>query len=104
MTVIGFLTFINWLLNLDTIYVLTGLVLAVLAIMTFGDRANKHRLASSLFWMLLAIAFACGSFLPPWLPGLLVLAMVEIDGFGRVGRGAYHEETKEEQAQQATRL
>jgi uncharacterized membrane protein len=57
-----------------------------------------------VFWLLLAIAFAFGSFLPHWLTGLLVLSMVAIDGVGRVSRGAYNEVTKAEQAQQAARL
>jgi uncharacterized membrane protein len=104
MTRVIFLTFINWLLNLDTIYILTGMVLAIFALMTFQDRANKHRLASGSFWLLLAVAFVFGSFMPHWLTGLLVLAMVAIDGLGRVSRGTYNESTKEEQRQQAVRL
>lgn len=104
MTIAAFVPIINWLLNLDTIYILTGIVLAVFAVMTFADRANKHRVASAIFWALLAIAFAFGSFLPYWLTGLLVLTMVAIDGVGRVSRGAYHEATKAEQERQALRL
>jgi uncharacterized membrane protein len=104
MTPTAFLSFINWLLNLDIIYVLTGLVITIFAIRTFGDKAHKHRVASGIFWLLLAVAFAFGSFLPHWLTGLLVLTMVAIDGVGRVGRGAYNEATKAEQEQRAVRL
>ncbi|MEW6129466.1 MAG: DUF979 domain-containing protein [Acidobacteriota bacterium] len=104
MTHIAFVSVVNALLNLDTVYVITGLVLAVFAAMSFRDRANQHRIASGIFWSLLAVAFAFGSFLPHWLTGLLVLAMVVIDGIGRVGRGAYNETTKEEQAAHARRL
>jgi uncharacterized membrane protein len=92
------------LLNLDTVYVLTGIVLLIFAVMTFRDRKNPRRHSSGAFWLLLAIAFALGSLLPHWLTGLLVLAMVAIDGLGRVGRGDYHEATKEQQAHQAKRL
>src|SRR5689334_8584284 len=99
-----FLSLSAWLLNLDTIYVLTGSVLLVFAVMTFKDLANTRRYSSGLFWLLLAFAFAFGSWLPHWLTGLLVLAMVAIDGLGRVGRGDYREATREQQAEQAARL
>lgn len=99
-----FLSLTDWLLNLDTVYVIAGLVLLVFSLMTFRDKANPHRYASGLFWLLLAVAFVFGSLLPPWLTGILVLVMVAIDGLGRVGRGAYNETTKEQQAAQAARL
>jgi len=92
------------LLNLDTIYVLTGIVLFIFAAMTLRDKANPRRVASSLFWALLAVAFVFGSRLPHWVTGLLVLVMVTIDGLGRVTRGAYNETTKAEQEAQAVRL
>jgi uncharacterized membrane protein len=80
------------------------MVLLVFAFMTFRDQANRHRYASGIFWLLLAIAFIFGSLLPPWLTGVLVLAMVAIDGLGRVSRGAYNEASKEQQVTQAARL
>jgi uncharacterized membrane protein len=94
----------NLFLNLDTVYVITGIVLLVFALMTIKDRANPRRYSSGVFWLLLAIAFAFGSLLPHWLTGVLVLAMVTIDGLGRVGRGDYQEAPKEQQAEQAARL
>jgi uncharacterized membrane protein len=92
------------LLNLETVYVIAGLVLLVFAVMTFQDKANPHRYSSGLFWLLLAIAFTVGSWMPHWLTGIFVLVMVAIDGVGRVSRGAYNETTKEQQAKQALRL
>jgi uncharacterized membrane protein len=103
-TVALLLSITDWLLNLETVYVMAGMVLLVFAFMTFRDQANPHRYASGLFWLLLAIAFIFGSLLPPWLTGVLVLAMVAIDGLGRVSRGAYDEAGKEQQAAQAGRL
>ncbi len=94
----------NRFLNLDTVYVVTGIILFVFAVMTFKDRANRHRFASGLFWLLLAIAFAFGSLLPHWVSGILVLGMVAIDGVGRVNRGSYNEATQEQLAAQASRL
>src|ERR1051325_394942 len=87
------------LLNLETVYVLTGIVLVVFAFMSFKDGANPRRYSSGMFWLLLAAAFIFGGVMPHWLTGLLVLAMVVIDGLGRVGRGAYNEATREQQAE-----
>lgn len=76
----------------------------VFAVMTFKDKAHPHRYGSGMFWLLLAIAFAFGSLLPHWVTGILVLAMIAIDGSGRVSRGSHKEATQEEQAAQASRL
>lgn len=92
------------LFSLDSVYVLTGLVLWVFAGMTFRDRANKRRNGSGLFWLILGAIFVFGSVLPHWFTGLLVLTMVTIDGTGGVARGHYDESTKIEQAERARRL
>jgi uncharacterized membrane protein len=42
--------------------------------------------------------------MPHWLTGLLVLAMVAIDGAGRISRGSRAEPSKQEQVTQARRL
>jgi uncharacterized membrane protein len=73
------------LFSLDTVYVLTGLVLWVFAALNFRDRANANRMSSALFWFVLGIIFALGSVMPHWLTGVLVLLMVGLDGAGRVG-------------------
>ncbi|HKP85447.1 MAG TPA: DUF979 family protein, partial [Blastocatellia bacterium] len=56
------------------------------------------------FWLILGVVFAFGQVFAHWVTGLLVIAMVAIDGAGRISRGDYHEATKEEQAKQARRL
>jgi uncharacterized membrane protein len=94
----------NTLFSLNSVYVLTGLVLWVFAAMAFRDRANKRRNGSGLFWLILGAIFVFGGVLPHWLTGLLVLAMVGIDGIGGVARGHYNESTKAEQASHARRL
>jgi uncharacterized membrane protein len=68
--------------------VLTGAVLLVFALMTFADRSNPRRAGSGLFWLILGVIFAFGGVMPYWLTGLLVLAMVALDGAGRVARVA----------------
>ncbi|MGH9843988.1 MAG: DUF979 domain-containing protein [Blastocatellia bacterium] len=74
--------------SLDTVYVLTGILLAIFALMTFADRTNPKRVGSGLFWLVLGVIFALGGVMPHWLTGLLVLLLVAIDGVGQIGRGA----------------
>lgn len=73
--------------SLESVYVLTGLVLLVFAWMTFTDRTNPRRVSSGMFWLILGIIFIFGSLLPYSLTGLMVLFLVGLDGAGRVVRG-----------------
>jgi uncharacterized membrane protein len=92
------------LFSLDTVYVMTGIVLLLFAAMTFGDHANPRRVGTATFWLTLGIIFAAGSIMPYWLTGLMVLGMVALDGAGYVARGSYNETTKAEQAKEADHL
>lgn len=92
------------LLSLTSVYVLTGLVLWVFAVMTVNDRANKRRFGSALFWAILGAIFVFGGAMPHWFTGLLVLGMVAIDGAGGVRRGHYAESTKAEQIEHASKV
>ncbi|MBK8316601.1 MAG: DUF979 domain-containing protein, partial [Acidobacteria bacterium] len=73
--------------SLDTVYVLTGLVLSIFSLLTFTDRSNSRRVGSGLFWLILGAIFIFGSLMPHWLTGMLVLLMVTLDGLGMVQRG-----------------
>jgi uncharacterized membrane protein len=73
--------------SLDTVYVMTGVVLLVFAAMTFMDRGNPRRIGGGLFWLTLGVIFVAGSVMPHWLTGLLVLFLVALDGLGLVRRG-----------------
>ena len=75
------------LFSLDTVYVLTGLVLSIFSFLTFTDRTNSRRVGSGLFWLILGTIFIFGSLMPHWLTGMLVLLMVTLDGLGMVQRG-----------------
>jgi uncharacterized membrane protein len=81
------------LFSLDTVYVLTGLVLFAFAWLNLRDRENANRRGSALFWLTLGVIFVLGSVMPHWLTGLLVLLMVGLDGAGRVGHRARPGET-----------
>ncbi|HKP86977.1 MAG TPA: DUF979 domain-containing protein [Blastocatellia bacterium] len=92
------------LLSLEAVYALTGVVLFIFAWMTWADRGNPRRKTSAAFWLILGVTFAFAGALPHWVTGLLILAMVALDGAGRVARGTYDEATKAEQAESARRL
>lgn len=92
------------LFSLDAVYAITGVVLAVFAVMTWRDHDNPRRRTSALFWSLLAVVFAFGGVMPHWLTGLLVLAMVALDGAGRVSRGRIVEPSREEREASAIKF
>jgi len=97
-------TFLDLLLNLNLVYALTGLVLWLFAGLTLRDRTNPSRAGTASFWFILGLNFIFGSLIPHWITGLLVIAMVAIDGLGRVKRGSYEGASKVEQVKQARRL
>lgn len=94
----------GWVFSLHAVYAMTGVVLFIFSLMTFADRHNPRRIGTGLFWLLLGVIFSFGSLLPHWATGLLVLAMVALDGAGHVKRGAYEENTREQQKAEASRL
>jgi uncharacterized membrane protein len=94
----------NGLFGLESVYVMTGILLWVLATLTFADRGHRRRIGSGLFWLILGVIFVAGGIMPHWLTGMLVLLMVVIDGLGRVTRGSYKESTRQEKAERASRL
>jgi uncharacterized membrane protein len=96
-------TILQHLLSLETVYVLTGLVLLVFAIFTFADHRHPTRIGSGCFWLILGIVFALGSLLPHAVTGVLVLTMVAIDGAGRVKPSA-NDAAKPEEARLGNRI
>jgi uncharacterized membrane protein len=83
----------NAVFSLNTVYVLTGLVLWVFAALNLRDRGNARRVGSFLFWFILGTVFAFGGALPHWAVGLLVLAMVALDGANQVEHKRSGDET-----------
>ncbi len=92
------------LTSLEAIFVLSGVVLLIIGAFTFADRANPARVETGMFWILLGLAFALGNVLPYWVTGLLVVAMVAIDGLGLVRKGEYGETSHEERLRAADRF
>lgn len=92
------------LLSLNLIYILTGLVLAVISILTFRDGRNKKRWTTGLFWGLYALTFLFGNAIPADIMGVIVILIVVLAGFGGLGHGDYDERKKEKRAQYAAKL
>lgn len=91
------------LFSLDAVYVVTAIVLASFAILTFGDRTHPRPWGTGAFWLILGIVFGLGGILPHWITGLLVVAMVLLDGAGQVRHGPMPDR-KAERARHATEL
>jgi uncharacterized membrane protein len=92
------------LFSLDAVYTLVGVVLLVFALLTFRDREHKHRFATGFFWLILAVVFVAGGLIPHWVSGLLVIALVIIDGIGRVSRSAASSEVVEARRRPGNRI
>jgi len=92
------------MIGLEIVYVLSALVLFAFAIATFVDRSNEARIGTGLFWAILGVIFALGSFMPAWLTGALVVAMIVLDSLGLVRRSKAEEISIEERSRSAERL
>lgn len=92
------------LFSLESVYTLTGIVLLVFATLTFRDRQHPNRMGTGCFWLILGVIFIFGGVLQHWVTGLLVLAMVAIDGAGKVSRYRHDEATEPSPLVHARRL
>ena len=90
--------------SLPHLYVLAGLVLACVAVMTAADRTHPRRVGSALFWGFYALVFLVGDLLPPAWIGGGVIAMAAIAGARRVAPGIAAVPSAAEYAQRARRL
>ncbi|WP_158780543.1 DUF979 domain-containing protein [Pantoea sp. BAV 3049] len=91
---------------------LAGLILLVVAVMSWRDKANPRRLTTGLFWALYGLIFFVGD----WAVNLfgarslhiviggMVVVMALIAGLGGVRLGSYHQRTPEQRDESAKRL
>jgi uncharacterized membrane protein len=75
--------------SLPLLYLLVGLLLAFVALLTALDRDHPRRFTSSLFWGLYAAVYLVGDFMAPALAGALMIAMALLAGCGRVLPGKH---------------
>jgi len=76
-------------LTLTHLFWLIGAILLVTAWLTARDRSNPRRWFSALFWLLYAVVFLIGDYLPPAWVGAIAVLMALIAGLGGVGAGAH---------------
>ena len=89
--------------SLGAVYLITGLVLVCFAVLTVADRGHPRRWGTGAFWLILGVIFGVGGMVPHWVTGLLVIAMVLLDGAGQVRHGPMPD-CKAEQARHARQL
>lgn len=70
------------MIGIGAVYVLAGLMFAVMAVMSAGDGSNPRRWRNAAFWGLYAVSFLLGDFLGDFGNGILVLAMVAVAAAG----------------------
>jgi len=94
----------NALLKLDHLFLLTGLVLLIVAVQTCRDRSNPRRWSSGLFWALWALIYLAGDSLPPVASGLVVVMLAALGGLGGVSIGRHGQREPAERQASAARL
>ncbi len=92
------------ILPLDYFFILLGVSLAVISLMSFRDQGNPRRIATGSFWALYATVFLVGDRLLPLVVGIIVVVMALIAGLGGVSLGKYHLFTPEERHNSALKL
>ncbi len=90
--------------SLHNLYILAGVVLAFVALMTAADRAHPRRIGSALFWGFYALVFLVGDLLPPAWIGAGVIAMAVLTGLRRVASGTHDTPSAADYAARTRRL
>ena len=74
-------------LTLNYLFYLLGIVLVVVAGMIYVDKKHPRRFTTGTFWLVYALIFLIGDWLPANVVGVLVVGMALIAGFGGVTAG-----------------
>jgi uncharacterized membrane protein len=90
--------------SLDVFYLLVGLLLALVAALTFTDTSNPRRHTTALFWGLYALVYLLGERMPPLAAGVLMITMALLAGLGGVRMGSHKGLPEQERRSSAQRL
>ena len=71
-------------LTINYLFYLLGVVLVIVAGMIYVDKTHPRRLTAGTFWLVYALIFLIGDWLPANVVGVLVVAMALIAGLGGV--------------------
>ncbi len=75
--------------SLQFLYVLVGLLLGTVALLTLLDRDHPRRFTSALFWGLYAFVYLAGDYIPAAAAGAIMIAMALLAGCGLVRQGKH---------------
>lgn len=92
------------IISLTYVYYITGIFVAVIALLALKDKGNPKRLMTGFFWGLYALSFLFGTEIPPMYMGVIVILMAVIAGFGGVRLGSYNEAKHEQRVASAKKL
>jgi uncharacterized membrane protein len=92
------------IVSLESIYLLVGLLLAVVAVMTLRDASNPRRFSTAAFWGMYALLYLFGERMPPMAAGLMMIAMALLAGFGGVKMGRHEALPEQQRRSSAQRL
>jgi uncharacterized membrane protein len=90
--------------TINYLFYLVGIVLAVVAGMILTDKSHPRRLTAGVFWLVYALIFLIGDWIPVPVVGALVVAMALIAGFGGVAGAKPKMLSEETRRQSAKRL
>ncbi len=91
------------MITLEFVNVIMGVMLAGVAVVSARDVSSPKRYNNAAFWGLFAITFLAGSYLPNFVNGLLVLAMVLVMAIGKLGGAPPESTTRAERERSAAR-
>jgi len=80
---------------LEILYILSGIVAMVAAVLSFRDKTLKTRFGTGLFWALLSVTFIFGKILSPVIVGVLVLIMGVLTATKQVKVGSFKKTPEE---------
>lgn len=95
------------------LYWLAGLILLIVAVMSFRDKANPRRVTTGMFWGIYGLMFLLGDWTYQLVGdkrtvhiavGVAVVGLALIAGFGGVRLGSYHQRNQKERESSAKRL
>lgn len=92
------------LFTINQFYIIVGVLLATIAIFTLLDKTHPKRLTSSIFWLIYALIFLVGNYLPEALVGIMVIAMALLAGSGKVIGGKHQQPDLTQRQQDAKRF
>lgn len=91
-------------LTINYLFYLVGIVLVVVAGMILTDKSHPRRLTAGVFWLIYALIFLVGDWIPVPVVGVLVVAMALIAGLGGVTGAKPKMLSEETRRQSAMRL